>query len=107
MTVAFGLIILGFIVGLSKIQDLQEGVPADRYGRSMEHLHIAYVFILAGTGIACYVGFSRLFKRATFSFLPDSFGTFAKEIKNTLAPIEHKSSDPVPPNPLQSISKRR
>ena len=106
MTVAFGLIILGFIVGLSKIQDLQEGVPADRYGRSMEHLHIAYVFILAGTGIACYVGFSELFKRATFSFLPDSFGTFAKEIKNTLAPIEHKSSDPVPLNPLQSIRDR-
>ena len=71
MTVAFGLIILGFIVGFSKIQDLQEGVPADRYGRSMEHLHIAYVFILAGTCIACYVGFSGLFKRATFSFLPD------------------------------------
>ena len=52
MKVTFSLIILGFIVGLSKIQDLQEGVPADRYDRAMVHLHLPYDIIDAGTIMA-------------------------------------------------------
>ena len=81
MTVAFGLIILGFIVGFSKIQDLQEGVPADRYGRSMEHLHIAYVFILAGTGIACYVVLVDFSKEPLFLSYRILLGLLLKKLR--------------------------
>lgn len=93
MRVSFTLIILGFLVGLSKILDLQDGVAADRYDRSMEHLHVAYVFILAGTIIACFVSFRGLFQRATFSFLPDSFEKHSKEVSNTLQAVQEHPSN--------------
>ena len=93
MTVAFTLIILGFLVGLSKIQDLQDGVPANHYDRAMEHLHVAYVFILVGTIIACYVSFRGLFQRATFSFLPDFIVTSVKEVSNTLQTVQEHPSN--------------
>ena len=93
MIVSFTFIILGFLVGLSKIRDLQDGVPANHYDRAMEHLHVAYVFILVGTIIACFVSFRGLFQRATFSFLPDSFEKHSKEISNTLQSVQEHPSN--------------
>ena len=91
MRVSFTLIILGFLVGLSKIRELQDGVPANHYDRAMEHLHVAYVFILVGTIIACFVSFRGLFQRATFSFLPDFVEKSSKEISNTLHTVQELS----------------
>ena len=92
MIVSFTFIILGFLVGLSKIRDLQDGVPANHYDRAMEHLHVAYVFILVGTIIACFVSFRGLFQRATFSFLPDFVEKSSKEISNTLHTVQEHPS---------------
>ena len=94
MKLGFVLIILGFLVGFSKIQDLQEGVASNHYNRALEHLHVAYVFILAGTAITCFFGFGGMFKRMIFSLLPKS---------HTSVPLD-EPSDTVPPNPLSDFS---
>ena len=94
MKLGFVLIILGFLVGLSQIQDLQEGVASNHYNRALEHLHVAYVFILAGTAITCFFGFGGMFKRTILSLLPKS---------HTSVPLD-EPSDTVPPNPLSDFS---
>ena len=94
MKLGFVLIILGFLVGLSQIQDLNDGVASNHYNRALEHLHVAYVFILAGTAITCFFGFGGMFKRTIFSLLPKS---------HTSVPLD-EPSDTVPPNPLSDFS---
>ena len=94
MKLGFVLIILGFLVGLSQIQDLNDGVASNHYNRALEHLHVAYVFILAGTAITCFFGFGGMFKRTIFSLLPKS---------HTSVPLD-EPSDTVPPKPLSDFS---
>ena len=94
MKLGFVLIILGFLVGLSQIQDLNDGVASNHYNRALEHLHVAYVFILAGTAITCFFGFGGMFKRTILSLLPKS---------HTSVPLD-EPSDTVPPNPLSDFS---
>ena len=94
MKLGFVLIILGFLVGISQIQNLQEGVASNHYNRALEHLHVAYVFILAGTAITCFFGFGGMFKRTILSLLPKS---------HTSVPLD-EPSDTVPPNPLSDFS---
>ncbi len=86
MKLGFALIILGFLVGLSQIQDLKGGVTSSHYGRSLEHLHVAYVFILAGTAITCFFGFGGMFKRTIFSLLPESHTVPLDEPSDTVPP---------------------
>ena len=93
MRLGFVLIILGFLVGLSQIQDLENGVSSSHYNRSLEHLHLAYVFILAGTAITCFFGFGGMFKRTIFSLLPESH-----------TPVPLDESDTVPPSPSSDFS---
>ena len=94
MKLGFVLIILGFLVGFSQIQDMKDGVASGHYNRALEHLHVAYVFILAGTAITCFFGFGGMFKRTIFSLLPES---------HTSVPLD-EPSDTVPPNPLSDFS---
>ena len=94
MKLGFVLIILGFLVGLSQIQDLNDGVASNHYNRALEHLHVAYVFILAGTAITCFFGFGGMFKRTILSLLPKS---------HTSVPLD-EPSDTVPPNSLSDFS---
>jgi len=94
MKLGFVLIILGFLVGLSQILDMKGGVASGHYNRALEHLHVAYVFILAGTAITCFFGFGGMFKRTIFSLLPES---------HTSVPLD-EPSDTVPPNPLSDFS---
>ena len=94
MKLGFVLIILGFLVGFSQIQDMKDGVASGHYNRALEHLHVAYVFILAGTAITCFFGFGGMFKRTIFSLLPKS---------HTSVPLD-KPSDTVPPKPLSDFS---
>ena len=94
MKLGFVLIILGFLVGFSQIQDMKDGVASGHYNRALEHLHVAYVFILAGTAITCFFGFGGMFKRTIFSLLPKS---------HTSVPLD-EPSDTVPPNPLSDFS---
>ena len=94
MKLGFVLIILGFLVGFSQIQDMKDGVASGHYNRALEHLHVAYVFILAGTAITCFFGFGGMFKRMIFSLLPKS---------HTSVPLD-EPSDTVPPNPLSDFS---
>ena len=93
MRLGFVLIILGFLVGLSQIQDLENRVSSSHYNRSLEHLHLAYVFILAGTAITCFFGFGGMFKRTIFSLLPESH-----------TPVPLDESDTVPPSPSSDFS---
>ncbi len=94
MKLGFVLIILGFLVGFSQIQDMKDGVASGHYNRALEHLHVAYVFILAGTAITCFFGFGGMFKRMIFSLLPKS---------HTSVPLD-EPSDTVPPKPLSDFS---
>ncbi len=94
MKLGFVLIILGFLVGFSQIQDMKDGVASGHYNRALEHLHVAYVFILAGTAITCFFGFGGMFKRTIFSLLPKS---------HTSVPLD-EPSDTVPPKPLSDFS---
>ena len=94
MKLGFVLIILGFLVGLSQILDMKGGVASGHYNRALEHLHVAYVFILAGTAITCFFGFGGMFKRTIFSLLPKS---------HTSVPLD-EPSDTVPPKPLSDFS---
>ena len=94
MKLGFVLIILGFLVGLSQILDMKGGVASGHYNRALEHLHVAYVFILAGTAITCFFGFGGMFKRTIFSLLPES---------HTSVPLD-EPSDTVPPKPLSDFS---
>jgi branched-chain amino acid transport system permease protein len=94
MKLGFVLIILGFLVGFSQIQDMKNGVASGHYNRALEHLHVAYVFILAGTAITCFFGFGGMFKRTIFSLLPKS---------HTSVPLD-EPSDTVPPKPLSDFS---
>ncbi len=94
MKLGFVLIILGFLVGLSQILDMKGGVASGHYNRALEHLHVAYVFILAGTAITCFFGFGGMFKRMIFSLLPKS---------HTSVPLD-EPSDTVPPKPLSDFS---
>ena len=94
MKLGFVLIILGFLVGFSQIQDMKDGVASGHYNRALEHLHVAYVFILAGTAITCFFGFGGMFKRTIFSLLPES---------HTSVPLD-EPSDTVPPKPLSDFS---
>ena len=94
MKLGFVLIILGFLVGLSQILDMKGGVASGHYNRALEHLHVAYVFILAGTAITCFFGFGGMFKRTIFSLLPES---------HISVPLD-EPSDTVPPNPLSDFS---
>ena len=94
MKLGFVLIILGFIVGLSQIQDLKDGVSSGHYNRALEHLHVAYVFILAGTAITCFFGFGGMFKRTISSLFPES---------DTSVPLD-EPSDTVSPSPSSDFS---
>ena len=60
----------------------------------MEHLHVAYVFILAGTIMACYFGFRGMFKRMMFSLLPESHTSVTLD----------EPLDTVPPSPSSDFS---
>ena len=72
MKLSFFIMILGFLIGLSQILNLKDGVPANRYEETLEHLHLSYVLILLGLAIICFLEFGSLFKRTVFSFLPES-----------------------------------
>ncbi len=82
LRLSFTLIIGGFLLGLGQIQDLKEGVPFNHYNRTLEHLHVSYIFILFGTVITCFIGFRNLFKKAAFSFLPDAYSTSHEKPKD-------------------------